>query len=347
MLNFCTLFDSNYLSRGLALYESLKNNSSDFHLYIVAFDKECYKYLEKLQESKLTIISLSDFEDEKLLVVKPGRTAAEYCWTCTPSILLYCIEKFRLPACTYVDADLIFYDNPQILIDEVRNQSILITEHRYSPDYDVSATHGKYCVQFMYFKNDENGLIALRWWRDRCLEWCFARLEDGKFGDQKYLDDWPQRFPGVQVLQHPGGGLAPWNIQQYSLEIAHGKIFITNKINRSQYPLVFFHFHGLKFFFDNKVACSGALYEMDESVKELLYFPYIRLLLEIGSQVVRSGFGRNPQGGQQPAPKRGEVIFQYLKNILFLRLKGNLSLANKRLYSIRLHDHIYNLGSIK
>ena len=347
MLNFCTLFDSNYLSRGLALYESLNNNSPDFHLYIVAFDSACYQYLEKLHETKLTIISLTDFEDEKLLQVKPGRTAAEYCWTCTPSILLYCIEKFRLPACTYVDADMIFYDNPQILIDESPELSILITEHRYSRAYDVSATHGRYCVQFMYFKNDENGLNALRWWRDRCLEWCFARLEDGKFGDQKYLDDWPRRFPGIWVLKHPGGGLAPWNIQQYTLEKTNDKLFISDKNKGGRFPLVFFHFHGLKFFSDDKVECSGALYEMDESVKDLLYFPYIRRLLEIGDQVVRSGFSRNPQGAQRPAPTRREIIFQYLKNIISLSLRGNLSLVNKRLYESRLHNHIYNLSGIK
>ena len=33
------------------------------------------------------------------------------------------------------------------------------------------------------------GLKALKWWRDRCLEWCYARIEDGKFGDQFYIED--------------------------------------------------------------------------------------------------------------------------------------------------------------
>src|ERR1700759_1232567 len=105
MLNFCTLFDSNYLSRGLELFESLKKTKTNFHLYVVAFDSECYDYLKKLNKTELTAISLADFEDEKLRQVKSNRTTAEYCWTCTPSIILYSIEKFQLPSCTYVDAD--------------------------------------------------------------------------------------------------------------------------------------------------------------------------------------------------------------------------------------------------
>jgi hypothetical protein len=347
MLNFCTLFDSNYLSRGLALFESLKKVAPNFHLYVVAFDEACCQYLDNHHEPELTIISLADFEDEKLLQIKPGRKPAEYCWTCTPSIILYCIEKFQLSSCTYVDADMIFYLNPQVLLDEMHHASILITEHRYSRDYDVSSTHGKYCVQFMYFKNDEYGMTALRWWRDRCLEWCFDYLEDGKFGDQMYLNDWTERFRGVHVLQHRGGGLAPWNIQQYSLEQKDGKISILDKNRGGRYALVFFHFHGLKFYSDEKVTCSGALYELDGSVKELLYFPYIRRLLEIGDQTIRSGFRRNPHGAQYAAPDRKKIIYSYLKNIIFLGFRGNLSLFKKRLYSIRLHAHIYNLNSIK
>ena len=90
-----------------------------------------------------------------------------------------------------MDADLYFYQDPQILIDEIpKNKSVLITQHNYYPKYDQSKTSGIYCVQFMYFKNDNEGMKVLKWWRDKCIEWCYNRFEDGKFGDQKYLDDW-------------------------------------------------------------------------------------------------------------------------------------------------------------
>jgi len=347
MLNFCTLFDSNYLSRGLALFESLKKTTTDFHLYVVAFDEECYDYLRKLNTKELTPVSLADFEDEKLKNVKPGRTTAEYCWTCTPSIILYCIQNFQLPSCTYVDADMIFYENPQILFDELNGKSILISEHRYTRDYDVSATHGIYCVQFMYFKNDQAGLHALTWWRDRCIEWCYAYLEDGKFGDQKYLDDWQERFPGVHVMQNQGGGLAPWNAQQYFIDDENGRIFLTNKQQGTRSPLIFYHFHGLKFYTDEKVACCDSLYELDKDVKSIIYFPYIRLLLNLGDQIVHSGFKLNPQGARQPSPGAGKILFEYIKNVIFLTFKGRMPLFKKRLFMIRLHNHIYKLSSIK
>jgi len=62
MYNFCTLFNTKYLSRGLALYHSLKNVCNDFHLYIFAFDDQTYAILNKLQLPDTTIISLSQFE---------------------------------------------------------------------------------------------------------------------------------------------------------------------------------------------------------------------------------------------------------------------------------------------
>ena len=79
MLNFCTLFDSVYLSRGLAMYNSLNQHCKDFHLYIFAFDDKCYSVLKSLQLENATVISLSEFEDGELLRVKPTRTRAEYC----------------------------------------------------------------------------------------------------------------------------------------------------------------------------------------------------------------------------------------------------------------------------
>ena len=42
MLNFCTLFDSYYLYKGIALYRSLEQVSDDFTLYIFCFDDKAY-----------------------------------------------------------------------------------------------------------------------------------------------------------------------------------------------------------------------------------------------------------------------------------------------------------------
>jgi hypothetical protein len=347
MLNFCTLFDSNYLSRGLALYESLKLASPGFHFYVVAFDEECYRYLSSFPEKNLTVVRLADFENEDLLKVKTSRTAAEYCWTCTPSIISYFIEQYHLDACIYVDADMIFYHDPQLLLTELNNDSVMITEHRFTKDYDVSATHGIYCVQFMYFKNDPRGLAALHWWRDRCLEWCYAYLEDGKFGDQKYLDDWTTRFEGVHVLKHPGGGLAPWNIQQFSVQNLNDELFISDKKNGNIYPVVFFHFHGLKFFTDDTVECCGSLYELDAQVKEILYFPYIRRLLNLGKVIHQHVPGLNPHGGRQPSPSPGKTIFEYIRNTLFQMKEGKINILNGRVFNFRLHKHLYKLIQFK
>ena len=256
MINFCTLFDSNYLTRGLALHESLFKVCPSFHLYVIAFDIDCYEFLLNSMLPFLTPISLNDFENEELLRIKTIRTAAEYCWTCTPSAIVYCLDTFNLPSCTYLDADMIFYQDPHILLEELGFNSVLISEHSYTKEYDVSLTHGIYCVQFMYFKKDDTGLAVLYWWRDRCIEWCFNYMEDNKFGDQKYLDDWTTRFIGVHVLQHRGGGVAPWNIQQYSLSDKSQEVYLTNRKNSTEYPLVFYHFHGLKFFSDQRGSPS-------------------------------------------------------------------------------------------
>ncbi|MGZ4035960.1 MAG: glycosyl transferase, partial [Bacteroidia bacterium] len=277
-LNFCTLFNSNYLSRGLVMYESLLKNCADFHLYVFAFDDKCFEFLNAQKYKNLTVISLKEFEDEELLKIKLTRSAAEYCWTCTASTILYSINNFGLSNCTYVDADMCFYSDPQVLIDEMGDKSVLITEHRYTKEYDQSATSGKYCVQFVTFKNDEKGLAVLKWWRNACIDWCYDRMEDGKFGDQKYLDDWTTRFDCVHELQHLGGGIAPWNVQQYIFNSVNGKLTGTEIKSGKQFNVIFYHFHAAKFFRDNMVMLTGAEYALNKNVKNVFYKPYVQMI---------------------------------------------------------------------
>lgn len=272
-LFFCTLFDSNYLSRGLAMYNSLVKNCKDFQLYIFAFDTCTFNFFLKNNFDHITVVSLQDFEDEKLLEIKSTRSRAEYCWTCTPSTIKYVIEKYNVPHCTYIDSDLYFYSTPQPLIDEMGNASVSLIPHRYTLKYDQSATSGIYCVQFMAFKNDPNGLEILNWWRNACIEWCYARFEDGKFGDQKYLDHWPTQFKSVKVLSHLGGGVAPWNMQQYDFNFENEKLFGIEKKTKNRFEIIFFHFHSFSFlskhFFTHRPK-----YERSQSVIEHITIPY-------------------------------------------------------------------------
>ena len=326
------------------MYESLLRNCSDFHLYVFAFDDKTKEYLNSQNLEKLTVVSLKEFEGEELLRVKPTRTAGEYCWTSTSSTILYSINNFGLDHCTYIDADLIFYSDPKVLYDEMGDKSVLITSHRYTADYDNSIESGKYCVQFVTFKNDQRGMKVLNWWRNACIEWCYNRVEDGKFGDQKYLDDWQTLFEGVHELQHLGGGVAPWNVQQYRISKA-GNIYSGVEITTgNKFELVFFHFHGLKFYESDIVSLTGQIYAIEEDIQEVLYKPYVKALLELKNKVYRIDNSINANGISGPSPYLPLNLklkihfylagFKYsLKNISFSYLKHRI--AHHYFYSVQ------------
>lgn len=297
-LFFCTLFDSKYLSRGLAMYESLKQHCPDFQLYIFPFDEKCFSVLQKMNLPNVTLISLKDFENEELLKAKSNRSQIEYCWTCSSSTILYVLEKYKTEHCTYIDSDLYFYSSPEVLVDEMKNDSALITEHRYTPKYDKSKISGKYCVQFITIKNDERGLRVLNWWRNACIDWCYNRSEDGKFGDQKYLDDWTKRFEGVHVLQHLGGGVALWNVQQYQLENKNQRLFGKEIKTGKEFPIIFYHFHYLRFY--NNGLIDLGRYTFPDGLKDFFYLPYLSHLEKVKKQIQQIDHSFDPHGPVLP-----------------------------------------------
>ncbi|MCL4460027.1 MAG: class I SAM-dependent methyltransferase [Chloroflexi bacterium] len=277
---FCTLFDKNYLYKGLALYQSLKTHCKEFNLWILCMDDVVYSILEKMALDNVKLIALGDFEDDELRKAKQERTMAEYCWTCTPSLLLYVLaQEPEATQIAYLDADLFFYSDPHPIYDELGSNSILIIEHRFSPEYRAwESTSGIFNISMVIFKNDPYGLESLHWWRKRCLEACYLNPEVGQCGDQKYLDDWPSRFQNVVVLQHKGGGVAPWNIAKYQLHNCNGKLFVDSD------ELIFYHFHSLQIL--ERHLCRKRLflasrgYQFTGQQLSMVYSPYVAALRE-------------------------------------------------------------------
>ena len=269
------------------MHRSLLKTCPDFHLFVFAFDETSRGILEDMALEKATIVSLKEFENKELLRAKADRSKAEYCWTCTPSVIEYCLNQYHIPECTYIDADLYFFSDPTPLLRELKEDCVLITSHRYTQKYDDSATSGIYCVQFITFRNNSNGREVLSWWRDRCIEWCYARFEDGKFGDQKYLDNWPIQFHGVHELVHEGGGVAPWNIQQYEVHKNDRNFFIANKKTGAVKELIFYHFHAVKFL-KNNITDLGS-YVLSKNSRQL-YDIYVREIGEVNNDLIKLGF---------------------------------------------------------
>lgn len=236
---FCTLFDSGYLLKGLAMMRSLAEHCPNTHIYVLCMDAQVQQVLEQLNLPYLTCISLAEVETEDLLKAKANRGVAEYCWTLSAGFTWHVMSCYpEIDMLTYVDADLLFYSSVQPLFDEIGDSSIAIIEHRFTERLKDREVNGRFCVEWVGFRRDEQGMACLSRWRDQCIEWCYYRLEDGKMGDQKYLDEWPSRYSACHILMHPGAGIAPWNYAQYKFgRDADGGITVNGA------ALIFYHFH--------------------------------------------------------------------------------------------------------
>lgn len=282
---YCTLFNHKYLSRGLALFESLQRLDDKMELYIVAMDDLAYSKLTAEQIPHIVVISISDIEKEapEMLVAKGNRSAAEYCWTCTPCVIHYILHHYNCDMCTYLDADIYFYQNPDLLLDQLKEYSTMLVPHRFSEkERHTEAPCGKYCVEFVPFKKETKSLEILEHWREQCLEWCYNRFENGKFGDQKYLEEWEQR-DDVYIAEDHGLGVAPWNAGRFDLiknrDDSYDLIDLENNMKR--YTLFFYHYSLFKIFDKDVVCLDHANRMIPDKFREELYVSYLKLLKKV------------------------------------------------------------------
>lgn len=288
MEHFVTLFDSGFLPQALSLHASLRDQAEPFRLWAICMDAVAEQALVRLGYEDLQPIPLSEVEAAfpALLGVKGSRSRGEYCWTMTP--FSYAAVWMRDPEAsrvTYLDADLCFYGPASSLLAEMdaNGADALITDHAYAPEYRQEGTSGRFCVQFLPLRNTVKGREIASWWQDRCIEWCFARFEDGKFGDQKYLDDWDVRWPGaVRVLEETTLTQAPWN---------------ASHLHRGEDRKGIYHFHNLRLYRGGLTKLWHS-YSITASAETEFYRPYVKRLKS--SMALLGGIGIDVPLGQGP-----------------------------------------------
>lgn len=262
MRHWATLFDKNYLSKGLALHESmLRHCQGDWTLHVLAMDSDTQWLLTEMELPHVNVLPYSSFEYAlNLKGVRENRTWTEYCWTCASSLVEYLLPWTGADI-TYLDSDLMLFADPQVVFDEIGKRSIGITPHRFPPAKKYMEKNGVYNVGWVTIRNTEAGRKCAATWARQCREWCYAQNLTGKFGDQKYLDTWEADYPGeVCSIAHIGVNAAPWNISNFK---------VTEGPQLDGVPLVAYHFHE----YSSDTLLTH--YALRDSDIEHIYKPYI------------------------------------------------------------------------
>lgn len=274
----CTLFDRQYLLKGLALHRSLRQHGDDFVLWVLCMDDLVYDVLAELSLPSVRLIRLAEFETPELRRVKDQRSVAEYCWTCASALTDHlAAENPGLDSIAYVDADIFFFSSLRPLYRDLESGSVLIIPHRYSAAYrDWEASAGRFNVSLVMFRADDAGRACLRNWRDQSLASCRLDPTSGQYGDQKYLDDWPEQFPGIVIADNPGAGLAPWNIHGFRLRRTMNGVEVDGSM------LIFHHFHALRIarqtVWGIHPVMASVEYRFNHLQRTLVYRPYLRAI---------------------------------------------------------------------
>lgn len=267
---YATLFDKKYLSRGIAMIESLLSFEKDAVISVLCLDLETEIAVRTLSKtSKVSPVALHEIGVELVLQIRGDRAYREFCWALSSIFSMYLLKEQNAEV-IYIDADVYFFGNPKSLLEESRTGDVAAIRHRFPERLRQYEVNGIFNVQWVYFANNKIGREACGTWAEQCIECSSYLPELGIIGDQKYLDAWPVQYPTFVDVQNVGAGVAPWNHEVMKPRKVNGDWTVLER-----YALVFYHFHGLKIHNDGRVTLAPKMYSKVRKLPNDLYAEYI------------------------------------------------------------------------
>lgn len=168
-----------------------------------------------------------------------------------------------------------------------KEASLILSPHYFPKNRDDSTEVGRYNAGFVGFKKNNVGARAVNLWSDLCNDWCFAYKSDGKFADQKYLDQISSNFINSVAETSFGINLGLWSFSQ-DTRVRTEK----SEFQVGENKLISFHFHSIRFsrnfiFMDlhryQRLAFSG-------EIREKIYAPYVDELRNVKKILRDKGF---------------------------------------------------------
>lgn len=270
---YVTYFDQRYVARAHVMLRSLRRHDPGAEIFALCLDEPAQKLTAALHDRKLVVVLPQElYVFDPALAACSTRGTAAFRATHKPALAHYVLHRRPdLASIAHIDADVCFFSSPAPLFAEIGEASIALSPHRFVTNLERARWFGQFNAGFIYWRNDPLGRRCLTDYRADCIAWCEPHgTGNGRFMNQGYLTAWPQRYPGVHVIQHPGVNLAPWNIAGHAVSDLFG-------VRVDRVLLVFFHFSGLVQGPDG-IWCTGYTEFGNnlEIARRAVYVPYLR-----------------------------------------------------------------------
>jgi len=281
-MDFMVMFDRKFLAEGLVCMSSILEHGQG-KVFVLCLDQQIEMVVPRvLPDKRVVSIQRTALEARYPVIAatRPPRPWPPYTQSLKPFLPEYIFDTYGAETLTYVDSDVLFWGDCEEISREMGDYSFMVTSREREPPQSCGSFNGG-CFSC---RNDRNCRDFLKWWQERCVEWCLWQAgPDGKFGEEGYLNiirTDPQKFNGTHVSRHPGINLAPWNLRKHRVDRCAETFIVDSRV-----PLVCYHYQGLgagkqpsvipEDFFLQKATDLYALYRdkllaMAELVKKLV-----------------------------------------------------------------------------
>jgi hypothetical protein len=241
-----TICSNNYLAQATVLGHSIQKHFKNVQLFTVLVDE----YAEGVDYSDLpfTTILIKDIEpgidllSEKYMIVELNACVK-------PAVFKYFFENYNEKQVFFFDPDIVVYDSMPTLDLLFESFDILLTPHTLTPapvdgkkpSDNTFLNYGLYNLGFIGIQKSVDSMQFINWWKERTYLNGFAKVQDGVFADQLYINLVPIFFKKVCVIDDMGWNMAPWNLHERYLAKRNGAYIVND-----HEPLKFFHFGSFK-----------------------------------------------------------------------------------------------------
>ena len=227
------------MPQAVALLESTRKIYPNIEFYVLITDatSRAHPYLGSAS------ILLSDDLDlpvEWLREMRSYYDPVEFATSLKPFLLSKLLDE-GVSTVTFLDPDILLFDNLTEGISAATKYGIALTPHRLTPP---NISHPRYNeIMFLkygifnlgYISVGQNSKPMLSWWGEKLRWYCTRFPDDDIFTDQKWMNFVPCYFD-FKVIRNPGYDFAPWNIDERPITSTGGKLYAGDS------ALVFVHF---------------------------------------------------------------------------------------------------------